>query len=99
MENPIEKILPAEEVKREDRLPLPLRNRFQIRVFKALIGEGLLDQDNSDETEKVSKLISEYIDNPKNAQERELILKERYDEAVEILMAEIRQGKIWTLAA
>jgi hypothetical protein len=79
-----------------DPLPMGLRNRFQIKVFSALINASLLDENNMDEMRHYGKIISDYIDHTKNKDIRDSISNDKtnnFTEAVKLMMIEInRQG-------
>lgn len=63
-----------------------LRNRFQMFVFEKMnIGYDV------DQVLKIGKIISDYIDNPENTVERDLIRQEKFTEAAEMMIVEIRR--------
>lgn len=99
MENSLEKLESNETIKPEDHLPLSLRNPFQITVFKMLISEKMLDETDMVGMEKYGKMISDYIDNPANIEERELIIDKKFVEAAGILMDQIKKEESLSKAA
>ena len=95
IEKPVEKI----NNERGDRLPLEVRNPFQIEVFNKLAVDGLIDKKDTDTVRKYSKIIRKYIDNPENAGLRELILNKEFKEAAEIMVTEIERDEFSQQAA
>jgi len=94
-ENLSEKIIGEKETRRVDRLPIEVRNPFQKFIFNKLnIGD-----DDVEKVLKDGKLISDYIDNPKNVEVRELIVQKEFEKAAEILIAELEKREDWPKAA
>ena len=78
---------------------LEYRNPFQIKVFTLLIKAGELDENNTDEMARYSKIISDYIDNPENTSIRRYIISKDFDKAAEIMNNEIhRDGRFFEAA-
>ncbi|MGB8816161.1 MAG: hypothetical protein WCC74_02970 [Minisyncoccia bacterium] len=85
------------ERQKEDFLihSLEYRNPLQILVFKMLGVENDVEQ-----IMKYSKMIRNFIDDPKNHEVRSLILQKKIEEAAKIVIAEIHKEEgHMTLAA
>jgi hypothetical protein len=73
-------------VRPADRLPMGVRLPFQRIVFEKM---GIAN--DPDRVLLDGKFISDFIDNPDNAEVRNLILSGKYEEASEIVIAEVRK--------
>ena len=92
MENETEKIEILEG--KFDRLPIGLRLSFQRVVFKKLGIEHDVDKVLTD-----GKIISDFIDNSDNVEVRGLIKENKFEEAAEILILEIKKKEDLSKAA
>lgn len=74
---------------------LKYRNPVQILVFKKLD----LDNDDIDRILIDRKIVSDFIDNPKNTEVRGLILQKKFEEAADLIVTEIKKEEHWPKAA
>jgi hypothetical protein len=80
--------------KKIDRLPMNLRLPFQKIVFQKM---GI--ENDPDRVFLDGKIISDYIDDIKNVEVRELIKQKKFEEAAIIVLAEITKVEKMSAAA
>jgi|GEM_PF-6264652 len=86
-----------EEDKEENSLihSLEYRNPFQMLIFKML---NIKDND-FEQVMKYSKIIRSIIDDPHNTEIRKLIIQKKFEEAANIVIAEIHKEEYQPKAA
>jgi len=84
-----------------DRIPLKERMAFQILLMQLMLGEKpkyKTDKEWNEEEMKwieiYAKIVSEIIDNIKNKEIRDLLMKREYKEASNIVMEMLEKEKI-----